>query len=67
MKRNKLPPTISLEFLLNEVKEQKGKKIKYIDSGSDEIPQIAQKDILKNSEMCGGMGGMEARLQQYIQ
>lgn len=23
MKRNKLPPTISLEFLLNEVKEQK--------------------------------------------
>ena len=45
MKRNKLPPTISLEFLLNEVKEQKEKKIKYIDSGSDEIPQIAQKDI----------------------
>jgi hypothetical protein len=45
MKRNKLPPTISLEFLLNEGKKQEEKKIKYIDSGSDEIPQIAQKDI----------------------
>ena len=45
MKRNKLPPTISLEFLLNEVKEQNEKKIKYIDGNSDEILQIAQKDI----------------------
>ena len=47
MKRNKLPPTISLEFLLNECKkqEQKEKKIKYIDSGSDENPQIAQNDF----------------------
>ena len=27
MKRNKLPPTISLEFLLNEVKEQKEEDI----------------------------------------
>jgi len=47
MKRNKLPPTISLQYLLNECKkqEQKDKKIKYIDGGSDEILQITQKDI----------------------
>jgi len=47
MKRNKLPPTISLQYLLNECKkqEQKEKTIKYIDDGSDEILQIAQKDI----------------------
>jgi hypothetical protein len=46
MKRNKLPPTISLEFLLNECKkqEEKDKKIKYIDGGSDEILQIGLKD-----------------------
>ena len=47
MKRNKLPQTISLQYLLRECKkqEQKEKKIKYIDGGSDELLQIGQKDI----------------------
>ena len=47
MKRNKLPPTISLQYLMNECKkqEQKEKKLTYINSGSDEILQIKPKDI----------------------
>ena len=47
MKRNKLPPTISLQYLINECKkqEQKDRKIKYINSDSDEILQLGQKDI----------------------
>ena len=47
MKRNKLPPTISLQYLLNECKkqEQKDRKNKYIGGDSDEILQIAQKNI----------------------
>jgi hypothetical protein len=46
MKRNKLPPTISLQYLMNECKkqEQRDRKIKYINSGSDEKLQIGQKD-----------------------
>ena len=47
MKRNKLPPTISLQFLMNECKkqEQKEKQIRYINSDSDEILQTKPKDI----------------------
>ena len=47
MKRNKLPPTISLQYLINECKkqEQKDRKIKCFNSGSDEILQLGQKDI----------------------
>ena len=46
MKRNKLPPTISLQYLLNECKkqEQKDRKNKYIGGDSDEILQLGQKD-----------------------
>ena len=47
MKRNKLPPTISLQYLMNECKkqEQKERNIRYINSGSVEILQIKPKDI----------------------
>ncbi len=47
MKRNKLPPTISLQYLINEVKKQEHRdiKIKCFNSDSDEILQLGQKDI----------------------
>lgn len=47
MKRNKLPPTISLQYLLNEIKkqEQKDKKILYVSSDTDNVLQIKNKDF----------------------
>ncbi len=47
MKKSKIPPKISLEYLLNEVKkqEQREKKILYISSDTDIVLQIKNKDI----------------------
>jgi hypothetical protein len=47
MKRNKLPPTISLEFLLNECKkqEQREKKIEYRTCVTETLLEIVNKDI----------------------
>ena len=47
MKRNKLPPTISLPYLMNECKkqEQKEKIIVYVDELTSKYLQIGQKDI----------------------
>ncbi len=50
MKRNKLPPTISLQYLLNECKKQEQKDrrekiIAYVDDASSEILQIGLKII----------------------
>ncbi len=49
MKRNKLPPTISLEYLLKEVNKQeqrdrREKVIVYVDDATSEILQIGLKD-----------------------
>ena len=50
MKRNKLPPTISLQYLLNECKKQeqkdrKEKIIVYVDELTSNFIQLEQKDI----------------------
>ena len=47
MKRNKLPSSISLQYLINEVKkqEQKDKKIMYVSSDTDNVLQIKNKDF----------------------
>ena len=47
MKKSKIPPKISLEYLLNEVKkqEQREKKILYISSDTHIVLQIKNKDI----------------------
>ena len=50
MKRSKLPSNISLQYLINEVKKQeqkenKGKRIAYIDGDTNEILQLGGKDI----------------------
>lgn len=47
MKKSKIPPKISLEYLLNEVKkqEQREKKILYISSDTEIVLQIKNKDI----------------------
>ena len=47
MKKNKIPPKISLEYLQNEVKkqEQREKKIMYISSDINIVLQIKNKDI----------------------
>ena len=49
MKRNKLPSSISLQYLINEVKKQEqkenNKKIAHIDGDTREILQLGEKDI----------------------
>ncbi len=49
MKRDELPPTISLQYLLNECKKQEQKDrrekiIAYFDDATSEILQIGLKD-----------------------
>ena len=47
MKRNKVPPTVSLQYFIYEVKkqEQKEKKIKYMNGNTNEVLQIKNLDV----------------------
>ena len=45
MKRNKLPPTVSLQYYEVKKQEQKEKKIKYMNGNTNEVLQIKNLDV----------------------